>query len=188
MQLFDENKHRTCCCNEALKKGIFTKTMSNNSFCVYGNLMQGKNILLNYSGKLTNNVINIAKDKKDAPNVYLYYCFDNNWDDKKIINMSVCNQNGNLSYCMIIENIPEASYINFAFTDDNDNWDTDSHGTYCLKIYEDVEKSIMKRYGLDSTPPTITLGKLPNTNKRLVSKIKEKIVNILSIFTINKST
>lgn len=182
MQLFDENPKRICCCNEAIKKGIFTKNLSNDSFCVYGNIMQGKSILLNYSGNLLNN-INISTNKKDnAPNLYLYYCFDNNWNEKKIINMSVCNHNSKLSYCSIID-IPDCSYtnINIAFTNDNDKWDTDTKGTYYLKIYPDIEKSIMKRYGLDSTPPTVMPDKSPAIK---INNLKTKIINILSLFKI----
>ena len=185
MQLFDENKERNCCCNEALKKGIFTKSISNNSFCIYGNLMQGKSILLNYSGKLIQDFDIKTYSKKDAPNIYLYYCFDNNWDDKKIVNMSVCNQNSNLSYCTIIEDIPESTNMNLAFTTDSEKWDTDIHGTYCLKVYPDIEKNIMKRYGLDSTPPAIMSDSLPSASISFKSKLKNKIINIFSIFKIN---
>lgn len=184
MQLFDENSKRKCYCNEAIKKGIFTKTISNDSFCIYGNLMQGKSILLNYNGKLLSDIDMSNYNKNNAPNLYLYYCFDNNWNEKKIINMSVCNQNSNLSYCSIID-IPECSNttINIAFTNDKDEWDTDVKGTYYLKIYPDIEKSIMKRYGLDSTPPTL----MPDTSPTItIDKIKTKIVHILSIFKFTK--
>lgn len=178
MQLFDENPKRMCCCNNAIKKGIFTKTISTNSFSIYGNLMQGKSILLNYNGKLLNDVD--IYDKKNAPNLYLYYCFDNNWNDKKIANMSICNQNSKLSYCSIID-IPENSnqIINIAFTNDKDDWDTDLKGTYYLKIYPDIEKSIMKRYGLDSTPPVLTTDTSPAIT---MDKIKERIISFINIF------
>lgn len=184
MQLFDENPKRICCCNEAIKKGIFTKTLSNDSFCIYGNLMQGKSILLNYRGKLLNDIDLSIYEKGNAPNLYLYYCFDNNWNDKKIINMSICNQNSKLSYCSIID-IPDCSNtnINIAFTNDKEAWDTDTKGTYYLKIYPDIEKAIMKRYGLDSTPPTLMIDNSPAIN---INKIKTKIINILSIFKFGK--
>ncbi len=182
MQLFDENPKRMCNCNEAIKKGIFTKTISNTSFSIYGNLMQGKSILLNYNGKLLKNMDKVA-DKKSAPNVYLYYCFDNNWNDRKIVNMSICNQSSSLSYCCIIE-IPNMSNenINIAFANDDDKWDTDEKGTYYLKIYPDIEKSIMKRYGLDSTPPTVVEN---TTLIPSISSVKNKFVNILSLFKFN---
>ena len=178
MQLFDENSKRNCLCNEAIKKGIFTKTISNDSFCIYGSLMQGKSILLNYNGKLLNDIDISKSNKNNAPNLYLYYCYDNNWNEKKIVNMSVCNQNTKLSYCSIID-IPECSNttINIAFTNDKEEWDTDAKGTYYLKIYPDIEKSIMKRYGLDSTPPTLMPDKSPTIT---IDKIKAKIINILS--------
>ena len=182
MQLFDENKTRNCCCNDAFKKGIFTKNISSDSFCIYGNLMHGKNILINYAGKLTKDSNFTSYNKKESPNVYLYYCFDNNWENKRIVNMSVCSQSNNLSYCTIIENIPECTNINIAFTNDNDKWDTDSHGTYCLKVYPDIEKAIMKRYGLDSTPPAVMSDKLPSTPSSFISILKDKIVNIFSRF------
>lgn len=180
MQLFDENPKRMCCCNEAIKKGIFTKTIANDNFCIYGNLMQGKSVLLNYSGKLLNDIDLKKYDKSNAPNLYLYYCFDNNWNEKKIVNMSVCNQNSTLSYCSIID-IPDCSNtnINIAFTNDDEKWDTDIKGTYYLKIYPDIEKSIMKRYGLDSTPPTLMEDKSPVIS---IHTLKTKIINILSIF------
>ena len=182
MDLFYENKERICCCNEALKKGIFTKSISNDSFCVYGSIIQGKNILLNYSGKLVKD-FNIAESsKKNAPNIYMYYCFDNNWKDKKIVNMSVCSKNNKLSYCSIIDNIPDSQNINLAFTDDNQKWDTDKCGTYCLKIYPDIEKNIMKRYGLDSTPPTILQDTLPKSYPSLKSKLKTIIINTFLLF------
>lgn len=180
MQLFDENPKRKCYCNEAIKKGIFTKSLSNDSFCIYGNLMQGKSILLNYNGKLLTNIDMANFNKNDIPNIYLYYCYDNNWNEKKIVNMSICNQSSKLSYCSIID-IPDCSTtnINIAFTNDNDEWDTDTKGTYYVKIYPDVEKSIMKRYGLDSTPPTLIKDMSPTSN---INKIKEKIINIFGLF------
>jgi len=184
MQLFDENPKRMCCCNEAIKKGIFTKSISNDSFCIYGNLMQGKSILLNYNGKLLKDINFPKHDKNNIPNIYLYYCYDNNWNEKKIINMSVCNQNSKLSYCSIID-IPDCSNttINITFTNDKEEWDTDTKGTYYLKIYPDIEKSIMKRYGLDSTPPTLMTDKSPTIT---IDKIKTKLINILSIFKFTK--
>ena len=184
MQLFDENPKRKCACNEAIKKGIFTKSISNDSFCIYGNLMQGKSVLLNYNGKLLKNIELTDCDKNKIPNLYLYYCYDNNWNDKKIVNMNICNQNSTLSYCSIID-IPDLpnTNINIAFTNDKDEWDTDIKGTYYLKIYPDIEKSIMKRYGFDSTPPAIMEDKSPAIT---FNKIKERIVNIFSLFGILK--
>jgi len=180
MQLFDENPKRMCCCSEAIKKGIFTKTIANDNFCIYGNLTQGKSVLLNYNGKLLNDIDLKNYDKNNVPNLYLYYCFDNNWNEKKIVNMSVCNQNSTLSYCSIID-IPDCSNanINIAFTNDNEKWDTDIKGTYYLKIYPDIEKSIMRRYGLDSTPPTLMENKSPAIN---IQTLKTRIINILTIF------
>ncbi len=175
MQLFDENTKRTCCCNDALNKGIYTKSLSYDNFCIYGNLMQDKSILLNYYGKL----INDNSSKNEAPNIYLYYCFDNNWNEKKIVNMNICNRNSKLTYCAIID-IPEISTINVAFTNDNDEWDTDKEGTYYLKIYPDIEKAIIKRYGLDSTPPTVLCDNLPTIT------FKERIHNFFSIFKLKK--
>ena len=74
MQLFEENKQRMCCCNEAVKKGIYTKSLENNNFSIYGNLMHGRSILLNYHGKLIKNNDITNDEKSKAPNIYLYYC------------------------------------------------------------------------------------------------------------------
>ena len=188
MQIFDENSKRICCCNEALQKGIYTKTFSNDSFCIYGNLMHNKSVLLNYIGKLIDNSNNQSNNKKELPNIYLYYCFDNNWNDKKIINMNVCNQNTVLSYCMIIDIPEDVLSINIAFTNDNDKWDTDVKGTYYLKVYPDIEKSIIKRYGLDSTPPTIISDNLPTSKANIVNIVKNKFISFLSIFNFNRNT
>jgi len=180
MQLFEENKQRICCCNDAIKKGIYTKSLENNNFSIYGNLMHGKSILLNYHGKLIKNNDIVYDDKSKIPNVYLYYCFDNNWNDKKIVNMNVCNKNGKLSYCSIID-IPENENINIAFTNDSDEWDTDEKGTYYIKLCPDVEKAILKRYNLDFTPPTIVSDNLPSMPISLFERIKGKVSNLLTI-------
>lgn len=176
MQLFDENKQRICCCTEAIKKGIYAKTITNDNFSIYGNLMHGRSILLNYHGKLIENN-DITNDKKSsAPNIYLYYCFDNNWKDKRIINMNVCNKDSKISYCTIID-IPENENINIAFTNDQDKWDVAEKGTYYLKIYPDIEKAILRRYNLDSTPPTIISENLPSNPITLLHKIKERTIS-----------
>lgn len=180
MQIFDENSKRICCCNEAIKKGIYTKTMQNGSFSIYGNLTQGKSILLNYHGKLAKGNFT---DK--IPNVYMYYCFDNDWENKRIINMNVCKQKNTLSYCLIID-LPENANINIAFSNDDDEWDTDTKGSYYIKIYPDIEKAILRRYGLDSTPPTIISDNLPTSCKSLTEIIKEKIINIFSFFKLKR--
>lgn len=179
MILFDENPKRMCLCNQALQKGIFTKTISNDSFSIYGNVMQGKSILLNYNGKLLKDLDITKYTKENIPNTYLYYCFDNNWNEKKIVNMSICKQNSTLSYCAIID-IPNISYtnINIAFTNDDEKWDTDIKGTYYIRIYPDIEKNIMRRYGLDSTPPALMEPVKPTIT---INKTKERIVNIFSI-------
>lgn len=183
MQIFDENSNRVCCCNEAIKKGIYTKTFENCSFSIYGNLMQGKSILLNYHGKLVDT--NCSNNADTIPNVYMYYCFDNDWENKRIINMSVCKQKSTLSYCYIID-LPESSNINIAFTNDKNEWDTDAKGSYYIKIYPDIEKEILKRYGLDSTPPTIISDNLPASCKSLIEKVKEKVVTIFSFFKLKR--
>lgn len=185
MQLFDENKQRICCCTEATKKGIYAKSITNDNFSIYGNLMHGRSILLNYHGKLIKNNDFVSFNRETAPNLYLYYCFDNNWNQKKIVNMSVCNRNGKLSYCSIID-IPENENINIAFTNDDDKWDTTEKGTYYLKIYPDIEKAILKRYNLDSTPPVIITESLPAEPTNFLKKLKEKVhsffINIKAMF------
>lgn len=173
MQLFEENKQRMCCCNEAVKKGIYTKSLENDNFSIYGNLMHGRSILLNYHGKLIQNNDITNDDKLKAPNIYLYYCFDNNWNDKKIVNMNVCNKNSKLSYCTIID-VPENENINIAFTNDADKWDVTEKGTYYLKIYPDIEKAILRRYNLDGAPPIIISENLPAKPMSLFKKIKER--------------
>lgn len=180
MQLFEENKQRICCCNEAVKKGIYAKSLENDNFSIYGNLMHGRSVLLNYHGKLIKNNDITNDEKSKAPNIYLYYCFDNNWNDKKIVNMNVCNKNSKLSYCAIID-IPESENINIAFTDDCDNWDVTEKGTYCLKLYHDVEKAILKRYNLDGTPPAIISENLPIKPINIFKKLKEKTYAFFAI-------
>lgn len=182
MQIFDENPKRICCCNEAIKKGIYAQSLHNDTFSIYGNLMQGKSILLNYSGKL---VEKISNSSDTAPNIYMYYCFDNDWENKRIINMSVCKKQTSLSYCSIIE-LPECSSINIAFTNQNDEWDTDTKGTYYVKIYPDVEKAIIKRYGLDSTPPTLVPDNLPSSHNSLIKVVKEKLISVFSFFKLKR--
>ena len=119
MQIFDENPKRICCCNEAIKKGIYAQSLHNDTFSIYGNLMQG-------------------------------------------------------------------SSINIAFTNQNDEWDTDAKGTYYVKIYPDVEKAIIKRYGLDSTPPTLVPDNLPSSHNSLVKVVKEKLISVFSFFKLKR--
>ena len=184
MQLFEENKQRNCCCNDAVKKGIYTKSLENDNFSIYGNLMHGRSILLNYHGKLIKNNDITTDDKSKAPNIYLYYCFDNNWNDKKIVNMNVCNKNSNLNYCAIID-IPENENINIAFTNDDDDWDVTEKGTYYLKIYPDIEKIILRRYNLDAAPPVIISENLPVKPINFFKKLKEKTYTFFTILKEN---
>lgn len=184
MQLFEENKERFCCCSEAAKKGIYVKSLENDNFSIYGNLMHNRSILLNYHGKLINSFNKLDYNKSKIPNIYLYYCFDNNWNDKKIINMNVCNSNTyELSYCTIID-IPENENINIAFTNDNDEWDVTEKGTYYLRIYPDVEKAILRRYNLDGVPPVVLSDTLPAKSLSFLKNLKEKAYSFFSIIKI----
>ena len=93
--------------------------------------------------------------------------------------MNICNENSKLSYCCIID-IPENENINIAFTNDEEKWDVAEKGTYYLKIYPDIEKAILKRYNLDSTPPTIVSENLPVKTTNLLGKLKEKTYTFFS--------
>ncbi|MDD2627504.1 MAG: hypothetical protein PHD20_01285 [Clostridia bacterium] len=150
MTSFDENKDRTCVCELSTNEGILFKSFENSSFSIFGTLTKDKKVLLKYSGKLTSDDI-IEKSK--TPNIYLYYCFDNKWEDRNIVNMSICNNK--TTYCSSIS-IPECEYLNVVFTTDDNKWDTDETSAYNLKVYSDMEKAIIQRYGLDATPPILS--------------------------------
>lgn len=142
-----------CSCAEAIDKFIISTAIKNNSFHIQGSFFEKKTIHITYHGKLTQTFENINKnnnefiDTTSVPNIYMYYCFDNKWDDKKIINMASCNKTSKLSYCANIF-LTHKSTIYLAFMDENGNWDTDTNSTYSFKVYPDKEKEIIKRYQL----------------------------------------
>lgn len=198
MDIFEENKSCFCSCGNAILEGIFNNSFSNKSFATYGMITNGRKFLVKYYGKLCDsnnhlyiereNLKEIDKNNTSAPNIkkiYIYYCYNNNWKEKKIVTMNICSDTSfnNQAYCTIIE-VPKddnLTMLNIAFADDNGNWDTDMSSTYMLNVYPDIEKKIMKRYNLDATPPTIVES--PTKIACLLKKVKLQFLkNFIYIF------
>ena len=103
--------------------------------------------------------------------------------------MNLCNHNTQTSqaYCTIID-IPDAvsiSSLNIAFTDDNEDWDTDVSSTYTLNICHDIEKEIMERYNLKSAPPAILNNSL-STIECMKKSYQDFIKQLYNFFKFNK--
>lgn len=177
MTSFDENKDRACVCELSTNEGILFKSFENSSFSIFGTLTKEKKILLKYTGKL---VPESVEEQCKSPNIYLYYCFDNNWEEKKIVNMSICHNKS--TYCYSIS-IPQCEYLNVVFTTNDEKWDTDETSSYNLKTHSDMEKSIIQRYGLDATPPILS-----NTSTTINTILKSKFLQFVKSFFSNFST
>lgn len=141
--------HTSCSCTEALDKFIVSTAVNNDNFHIQGSFFETKTIHITYSGKLVRRFLDICdKDRQAARNIYIYYCYDNKWDDKQVVKMDICKKHSDLAYCTNIH-LPHKGILYIAFTDGQGNWDTDTNSTYFFKVYQDKEKEIIQRYGLD---------------------------------------
>lgn len=181
-----------CSCAEAIDKFIVTTTVQNDSFKIKGSFFEKKTIHINYYGKLLekkdNNQIILEgfNDNTHKKSIYMYYCFDNKWDNKKVVQMDTCKKSQNQSYCSNIY-LPSKSVLYIAFADDFGNWDTDSNSTYAFKVYPNKEEEIIKRYKLDNASPckketsslTIYGQSFNRYFKNIVWKLKKMLKNTI---------
>lgn len=189
--LIKDVEKEPCCCEEAVNRFIISTAFKNDSFEIQGSFFEYKKIHITYYGKLTKQfkiieeIEGTKSDDLSKSNIYMYYCFDNKWEDKKIINMADCKGSYVLSYCINIS-LPQKGMLYIAFTDGCGNWDTDTNSTYSFKIYPDKEKEILERYGLNKTivnnkqeVSSMTIyGHAVNIHlKNLINKIKSYFKN-----------
>ncbi len=176
----------TCSCLEAVDKFIISTSVENENFRIQGSFYETKTIHITYFGKLTYKpVLKEIEDitSSSEKNIYIYYCFDNKWDEKKIIKMSKCKRHLNQSYCSNIY-LPNKGILYVAFTDNYNNWDTDTNSPYFFKVYEDKEKEIIKRYCLDSQSSTTQKksSSLTMYNKNINVTFRSIIIKIKNFF------
>lgn len=171
-----------CSCAEAINQFIISTAVKNDNFHIQGSFFETKTIHLTYHGKLleSKEITEINTNQ----NIYMYYCFDNKWEEKTILKMNICNKPSELAYCANIY-LPHKSVLYIAFTDDNGNWDTDSNSTYAFKVYPNKEKEIIERYGLNNSSNFIkkTSSELTIYNKPLNTYLNKFARKIKKFFT-----
>lgn len=144
-----------CTCEEGCNKGVFKKTIENEKFSIFGNLNKNNCIILRYYGKLTKSTEEI--ELEDNTELYMYYTFDNNWQDKKHIQMGKCLIGRNNDFCIHID-LENHDLISFGFYDNKGKFDLKEDSlTYSFTISNDIISDIMKRYGFEANKelPTI---------------------------------
>ncbi|MCX8075198.1 MAG: hypothetical protein N2749_06420 [Clostridia bacterium] len=109
------------------KKNIY---FENSNYRIYGKPILGENILIEYFGKLVDNV---AIENVINNNIFIYYGFGGLWQKKNHIEMEYYNQNKKDSFFVEIPIIDKNS-LYFCFMDANNNWDLNETSSYFIEV------------------------------------------------------
>lgn len=154
-----------CTCEEGCNKGAFKKNVEDEKFTIFGNLNKNNCMILRYHGELVKP--NEDADLEKPKEIYMYYTFDNNWQDKHHVQMSKCLIGRNHEFCINID-LEQHSLISFGFYNNYGKFDIkDDSTTYCFNIGNDIISDIMKRYGLED-------------NKELPAVVEYKVSYMMS--------
>lgn len=153
----NENVNITCICKLGFDKGAIKKTIENNIFTIYGNLIKENSIVIRYHGILSDNI----EQNNYTNNLQISYFFDNDESTKNSVTLARCTECIGQNYCAIID-LEKHNNISFEFIDKNTN-KKDGEQPFKLDIIKDPVKDLMHRYGFEENTELPAI--LPNKNK-----------------------
>ncbi|MBQ3047596.1 MAG: hypothetical protein IJD48_01110 [Clostridia bacterium] len=146
-----------CACDTGYDKGVLKKTIENNIFTIFGNLNHKNSIVIRYHGCLTEN------NPNNSTTFNMFYFFDDNVCNKKIIELQKCTKCGDNCYCTSID-LDTNNKLSFGFFNSNNEYELNKNFTFNLDIALDPITNIMQRYGFEQ-----------NTNLPVCEKQKENM-------------
>ena len=153
----NENVNITCICKLGFDKGALKKTIENNVFTIFGNLIKENSIVIRYHGILSDNI----EQNNYTNNLQISYFFDKDESTRKSITLAKCTECIGENYCAIID-LENHNNISFEFIDSVSN-QKDGDQPFCLDILKDPVKDFMQRYGFEQNNELPAI--LPNKNK-----------------------
>lgn len=168
-----ENEVEKCYCELGYEKGAIKKNCEFENFSIFGNLMKKNTIVIRYNGCLT------KKNNEKSNKIILYYIFNNNWANKKEIELKACHHEKN-SFCASID-LEDNMFITFGFCSSIGEYDKDVANSYSLKIANNPLDDIMKRYNIEENanlPATIETTKNMNIVSSIFTKLKQFVLSV----------
>lgn len=163
-----ENEVEKCYCESGYEKGAIKKNFEFENFSIFGNLMKKNTIVIRYNGCLATE--NFDKSHK----IILYYVFNNDWTNKKEIELKPCHHEKG-TFCAAID-LENNMSITFGFYNSLGEYDKNLANSYSLKIANNTIDDIMKKYCEDENlelPVIIESSKNMNTIMSMLDKIKK---------------
>jgi len=166
-----ENEVEKCYCELGFEKGAIKKNCEFENFSIFGNLMKNNTIVIRYNGCLT------KKHFENHHKIILYYVFNNDWTNKKEIELKPCHHEKD-SFCTTIEQ-RDNMCITFWFYSTNGEYDKNLANSYSLKIANNTIDDIMKRYNIEENNDLpVTLDDTKNMSR--ISSVFTKIKGMIS--------
>jgi len=178
----NENVKPVCICELGCDKGALKKTIENNVFTIYGNIIKDNYIILRYHGELIDNIAH----NNYQNNLYISYYFDGNINQKQTICLAKCSKCIGESYCTLIH-LEKYNNINFSFFLLQEKQSTYLYGndetSFTLDIGKNTLTDFLQKYDIEEN------SNLPIMNKSNNLQIKKIINNIKNFFLslINKA-
>lgn len=161
-----ENVKSSCSCDIGYDKGVLKKTVENNIFTIFGNLIQDNYIVIRYHGILTEN--------NNSNNLYINYCYDLSGNEKKKNTLTRCSKCEGECYCAVL-NLEKHTKIFFSFSDNTQNIEDNNNQMFELDIQKDPISSIMQRYGFEQNNNLPVSQESENIKIHYIKSILENI-------------
>lgn len=152
-----DNEEKKCHCDNIIKDGIYEKCFEDEKITIYGHLIKENSILIKYHNILS-----------DLPTHSVFAIFDNNEEEKELLNFTRCAHGKENDFCYTLE-LNELDNICFEYYKD------DVMSFHSFKIQDDPFKNIIKRYHLEEQ---VTLP-MVNNKESFDQKIRDYFVNIV---------
>ena len=162
-----ENVKMSCSCDTGFDKGALKKTIENNIFTIFGNMVENNSIVIRYHGLLS--------DNPDTNSFSIVYYFDSEIENKRELTLTKCTKCEGQCYCGAID-LKSHSKMFFVFKNEEGQLEQNGENIFELCILKDPISSIMQRYGFEANTnlpiEKDSLSKHENHFKNIIESIK----------------
>jgi hypothetical protein len=154
-----------CYCSELLKKDEnFKLSFSNDVYSIFGNANKGEKVILKYFGKL------ISDENVEEKMIFLNYGYGNLWDDKMVLEMTLCSHSDKTCFCAEIDLINNENLF-FCFMDNNNIWDLNDNSSYTLQIGDQITTLAKKEVAV-----SLANDEYISPMNKLINKITDSLI------------
>lgn len=171
----NKNENSSCICEQGYDKGALIKTIENNVFTIYGNIVKNNHIVLRYHGKLIDSI----DHNNYTNNLYISYYFNGNSTATNTIVLAKCNKCIGENYCALIP-LEEHNSISFNFFVDKSSSTETEETSFNLNITKDPLMSVLEKYGIEENM-SLPVCEQPKQMqiKKIISAIKNFFISFL---------